>query len=772
MRLSERLSNGIEGTPFACRPLAFLCAVLLCALFLVQISLFLFIIYALAVLVYALLLAKKQGFKLKAVFAYLLMLMLVIGLVLPLAGAMNYKKLSALEGEHTVKGVIERVYFEERYGSLYLVRLDSIDGKRANGRATLEIDEPLGLVPFDTVTVKGELTDAREGLSGPDELIAKSRDICIDLKAVEVLSVTNEAKIGLNYRLYLTRNAIEARLYKLLPHSVAGYASALVIGEKAGLSDKLVYSMSALGISHILAVSGMHLSIISVMIAFACDKLKSSRRLVSVSIISGTFVFMGLAGFSASVVRAGIMLIISMLAPFFGSKSDPLTSLMLSGVIICIINPPTVISCSFLLSFFATLGIVLCGIYAQKRARVELYASRVGDMKCVYKIIKGIAFSLLITLCATLFTAPVMSLYFSEMSFFSFAVNPIAIPVAFASMLLTVLCLIFGNIPLVGAMLCKAFVFLYTAFEGLVSRCALYFSTSVSLKYPFFVPILILLAAILTFLTVRRIKNPIAVVSAFLTCAVIFAGCVQIHTAVNADTGEVAYICSPTAEGIVLTSGSKTMYIDIGNGSKTVPMYGVKEARESYYETELDAYMLTHYHSLHIKTFKRLVNNIEIKTLYLPTPETESEQTYYGIICELMKNSKIITYKRGDTVTFGNAKIESIKRCVLERSEHPVMAMCFTYGKKSVTYLGSSISESDICIDAEKFIAKSDAIICGRHGPVTKEDNKFLAYRINVPVYLSPFEDTNELVAFEGGKYTRLIANEEKIAGITLRVAD
>jgi hypothetical protein len=79
--------------------------------------------------------------------------------------------------------------------------------------------------------------------------------------------------------------------------------------------------------------------------------------------------------------------------------------------------------------------------------------------------------------------------------------------------------------------------------------------------------------------------------------------------------------------------------------------------------------------------------------------------------------------------------------------------MQFSANEKSITYIGSSVSESDINVSAEQFIAQSGAIICGRHGPITKENNKFLSYTDSKSVYLSPFEDTNELFSFENGKF-------------------
>ena len=83
-------------------------------------------------------------------------------------------------------------------------------------------------------------------------------------------------------------------------------------------------------------------------------------------------------------------------------------------------------------------------------------------MKRAYAVIRYIAFSFLVTLCATVFTAPVMALYFGEISFFALIINPVAIPMAFISMLLTVLVAVFADLPFVGAALGDILELLYS----------------------------------------------------------------------------------------------------------------------------------------------------------------------------------------------------------------------------------------------------------------------------------------------------------------------
>jgi len=773
MRLSEKLSYPIENTPFYNRPLCFFCAVFLCSLFLIQMSAMLFGIFVALIAVFAFVLAMRDK-KMRPFcnpVPYLMLAAILLSVILPTVNILNYNKLSSLSGERTVKALVLDEYYEEQFGSLYRVELIEIDGERVLGNAVASFTFDPMLSVYDTVTVVAELSDARAGMSFFEQLSAKSANVCLLLDTKEFVSVTNEGRSGIRYEIYRLRNGIGARLDEVLSPKTAAYAKALLIGDKDGLGVTFRADMSALGISHILAVSGMHMSIIAMLMTFVANRFKTSRKLKSAIMIVGGLVFTAIAGFSPSVVRAAVMMTVGLLAVFFGGKSDSLTSLMLSGVIICAAEPLNVISCSFLLSFFATLGIVLCALYAESASRRRMYSSRVGDMRLSYALARKIAFSLLVTLCATLFTAPVLSLYFSEISYFSFVMNPVAIPMAFVSMLLTLFSLFFGKTAFAGAFICDIFDFIYLKFESFVHFVARNFTTTASLLHPFFKLCLIILLCSLVFMWIARVRNPLAVIAAFSVVALIYAGSLQAYTLVTDGRTELTYISSETSEGLLLNSGSDTVYIDIGNGGKSVPVLALEVAETDYYETGLDGFMLTHYHSDHIGTFKRLLREQRIKTLYLPVPENEKERIFCRELEKHAEYTEIVKYKRGEPLQLGQATVLTLPYTLIERSEHPVIAIKVSFGAKSVTYLGSSVSESEANAVAEKFISDTSAIILGRHGPVTKESDTYLSFNKETEIYLSPFEDTDEAKAFPSGSYTYLSPNNEGIAKARFRLA-
>ncbi len=774
MQLTQKLSNGISETPFKNRPLAFILAVFLCALLFIQISTPVFIIYAACLALYSLYLGvKKGGFAIsRNPLVYILPAVVIIAVLLYIPTIYSYFKISELTGERTVKAVILQTYYEEQFGALYLAKVVSIDGVRLNACITIEFTEQVQYALYDTVTLKGVVTEAQDTLAFDELLLAKSQRLIAHAECTEFISVTNESKSGISYAVFSLGENIKARLYELLPSKTAGYACAILLGDKRGITNTFKSDMSALGISHILAVSGMHMSIIASIVTLGANRIKASRKTKSVMICACALVFMTVAGFSASVVRAGIMLIIGMLSVFSGGRADPITSLMLSGTIICVFSPQSVLSCGFLLSFFATLGIVMCALYAQQRARRKMYASKAGDMKRLMKVLKGLAFSLLISLCATLFTAPVMSVYFSEISFVSVLTNLFAVPMAFASMVFTLLTLVFGKVPLLGAVIIKAFTALYTGFEVLIKFLADTFTTTVSLRYPFFKICLILLAGIILFMLIRKIHSPLAFIGALTVTAILFGGGVQIYSLANVQRAEVVYVSEKNSEGLIISSGSDTLFIDIGNGSKKVTEYCTKIMENEYYETDFDGYMLTHYHSRHISTIERTLTASKIKALYLPVPQNEKENVFCQSIKVAAIGCKIVMYERGKEIKFDNVSLQTLEYSRLERSEHPVIAVKMSAFKKSIVYIGASVTESAAYIQADGFTYDAGAIICGSHGATVKENDAFLSIPNNLKVYLSPYENANEKALFPNASFVKLKADKSGFAYVRLALSD
>ncbi len=739
MSFTEKLSEPLKQSPFYCRPLCYFILMFLTALFTFLLNKLIFAVFVIFVVIYCGVVSVKNG--VFSAFNIITAIFLILGILCGVIAEHDYRSLENLSG-NTVNAVavIDEVVYQEAYASLYICSLESIDGNPCDGEITLEFPYETDFSPFDTLEFEGTLSDSRKGKSYSEKMNLISRNRIFDVEGIEIFSYNENAKSGFMYSIYRLQTAINGEFSAHLPAGASAYAKALFLGDTDGLSIKFKNDMSALGVSHILAVSGMHTSILATIVMLLCERLRISRILRAIMTALLAILFMFIADLSPSVTRSVIMLIISLLPAFFGRRGDNITSLFGSAFLICLISPRMVMSCSLLLSCVCCLAIVVCIPALDKTSYTELRSARNGKMKRMFKYLRRFISAVGISAVCSLVTAPLAWLYFGETSFVSVPANLVAVPVSTISMILTIPLLFFADVPLLGRALAEIFTFLYNITRAFADMMTSVGDTTVSLRYPFFVPILILLVTMFLFIRLCGIRKRIAFIAPFLLCTVVFSACLQIYNVAVSDRAEAIYMTSKTSEGFLLASGSESMYIDLGIGGKALPCEGIELSEERYAEVSLDAFMLTHYHSGHISTIKNLLLWNRIDRFYLPEPENEKDSSVLENLKRVISETEIVMYERGETVEFGKIAVTPGEYSLLERSTHPVLMLEIDLGEKQILWLGSSVTESVVALDAESALTKSEAVILGKHGPTMKESIKFYSSPPkNIPIIASPY---------------------------------
>lgn len=206
-----------------------------------------------------------------------------------------------------------------------------------------------------------------------------------------------------------SRQAIAKSIRLLLPEKVSAVARGMLLGDKYDIDETISAEFRNLGISHLLAVSGLHMSVITASILYILKNLKLNKKISAIVASVGAFLFMAITGFSPSVIRAGIMSIIYLLSSVLMRKSDSINSLGFSLLIILLLNPFAVMDIGLLLSFFATLGILLF--------------TRKFEQKFFYFLPHFLSSAFAVTLAASILTFPFIALSFKTFSIISFVAN-------------------------------------------------------------------------------------------------------------------------------------------------------------------------------------------------------------------------------------------------------------------------------------------------------------------------------------------------------------
>ncbi len=154
------------------------------------------------------------------------------------------------------------------------------------------------------------------------------------------------------------RNAGKEAIYRILPAREAGVLSAMLLGEKSGVDTELKDLYRQSGIAHILAISGLHVSLLGGAIAWLLQRTGMSRRKTSVITILLILGYGTLTGFSPATVRAVLMIISVNLAGIFRRVSDLPTATMLSLSLLLVLQPYRAGSSGMLMSFLAVAGVV------------------------------------------------------------------------------------------------------------------------------------------------------------------------------------------------------------------------------------------------------------------------------------------------------------------------------------------------------------------------------------------------------------------------------
>ena len=232
-----------------------------------------------------------------------------------------------------------------------------------------------------------------------------------------------------------------------LPTRESGLLTALCFGETAFLSDTETAAFRGSGLSHILVVSGLHLSIIALTIRRLLRRF--GRYPCCVLTLCAVWLFALFVGTTPSILRAATMLSLWLVGCLLFRRSDGLNALGLAAILLLAINPYTVWDVGFQLSFAATLGVVLLAhriIPPHEPIENDLPWYKRLWPRLYHAFISVVA----VSVSALLFTLPIACYHYGGFPLTALPANILATPMAGVTMLLGWLGALCGLIPFMG----------------------------------------------------------------------------------------------------------------------------------------------------------------------------------------------------------------------------------------------------------------------------------------------------------------------------------
>ncbi len=316
-------------------------------------------------------------------------------------------------------------------GWFYTLESSEIGGEKAEHKISFFSKELLDAQPYDEISFRAELYSIEDSQS---ESYYKPKGIYLQSFWHSKAEISKGHDRPIGYYFLKAKEYSVGRINSVMCGEESGLAVAMLTGDKDGLSDETVDDFKRSGLSHVMAVSGLHMSIIVMglykAMMFFCRRIRWLPGIVCTLV---SFGYCGVTGFSMSAVRSCLMIAVMLMGSAFFKRSDSLNSLGLAALVITLVNPFAVLDWSFMLSFSATLGIVLCSKHIN---RISSGVSKIIKFRALRYFVRTVVTVVLISLAATVFCLPVTLFFIGGVSLVFLPANLLtlyAVPVALVS---------------------------------------------------------------------------------------------------------------------------------------------------------------------------------------------------------------------------------------------------------------------------------------------------------------------------------------------------
>ena len=678
-------------------------------------KIFAFIISAVSLAISTVAVIKAEKKAVAVVFAALCVIAPLLGLV---CGTLHTGKDTAAKKyadgeEHAITAEITRAIYEKQFGSLYYAKVSDVDGEKADFYIQLEFSYLPELVIHEKTEIRAVLSEP----SGSDAALLRSKGVILCAEVDGFLSVGDGGRLTLPEKI----NSFLAGIFdKTIGGDEADFAGAIFLGNRERVSQKVKLAFRRSGTSHLLALSGLHISVLAAGLEFALKAARVKKKIRIAVSIPVTVMFALITGLSASVLRSAIMLVIYFVAQLIGEEKDSLTSLFAALALIITFRRYAVWDAGLWMSFSATLGLILFSDrllphFAPMTRKT--YSRAKKFFRAGVKYVLGL---LSATVIATLFTLPVTYLLFGGISIISPISNLILVPLSQVLLYLLALLCVFFNVPFIGAGLAfaaKRLILLICRLAGLFASPS---GVYISIKYPF-TPYLIAAALIFVAVIVFVPKiNPRSVLAVSVALCMAFAGCGAVMYKITENEIYAVAVSERSSDAFGIVYRGRSFVIDVSTGGFSVPYSAVTET-SGYAACETDVLILTHLHRYHAATLDRLCGYFKINKLLIPAAESVADS-------EIIMNILAIADENGVQTEFYNRRAESTVACgymkillpeytLLKRSTHPVITFSVYLGEtQAMLYSGAGAEETD-----DEKVYSAALVFFGAHGPVRKQ---------------------------------------------------
>lgn len=521
--------------------------------------------------------------------------------------------------------------------------------------------------------------------------------------------VRKSLNAGTDHLVPRLRQGIKHTLLKIFPEDLQGFAMSLLLGDSSLLSNTDDNNLQNSGIRHIIAVSGLHISILFSFIHVIVWKKRWLTALLGIPLL---LLFAALAGFTPSVVRACFMQILMIIAMVLDRDYDPATALSLAVLIILGIDPLAVSSVSFQLSVGCVAGIFLFSSRLNSFITSRKLFGKFSGKTLKFRFKRMLASSASMSLSAMSLTIPLGAHYFGTVCTVGVLTNLVtlwAITYIFCG---TILCLILSFVYLPLAQIVAypiSWIMRYVlAASGLIAKIPY---ATISSHNIYVLIWLIFSYALLVLLFCMQKKSPW-----MISACIISVMCISlIFSWLEGHNGTFRMTVLDVGQGqcIILQSDDKCYVIDCGGQSAE----GAADMAAQLLRTQgidiVDGLILTHYDQDHAGGVDSFAGQIYVKKFYCP--DMENDDPIRTLLAEKYAD-RIVWVQSKQYITFADTFITLLPGNRSLSGNNGSMSILYQIKNYDILITGDLQAQGEQNLLSTIRLPRVEILVAGHHG--------------------------------------------------------
>lgn len=525
------------------------------------------------------------------------------------------------------------------------------------------------------------------------------------------------------------RQSIRDVLKRTFPERTHPFAQALLIGD----SDLLPYGQDIAfqisGIRHVIAVSGLHVSVLFALISMITFRKRFLTALIGIPLLA---VFAAAAGFSPSVSRACLMSGLMLLSQLTEKEYDGPTSLAFAVLTMTVVNPMVVTAVGFQLSVCSVAGIFLC--YTPVNSWILDKLGREKGRTWKSRMKSAVSSSVAMSISASVLTTPLCAYYFGMVSLIAVLTNLLLLwlilPVFMGIVCVCAMALFWQTGAVVLAKLVSIPMMLILWVTGLLSRFPL---AAVYTTQPFIVLWLVGTYLGLAVFMLRKRRNPVhfaSWVGIGLSAALVLGWLIP-----QQQESRITVLDVGQGQCILLQSGERTFLVDCGGDYDSIAGETAAKTLLGRGITCLDGVIVTHYDRDHMGGIPYLLSWVDTDLLILPDTDDRGKR-------EALTGETVLV---SDTLTLED---DSMKLTVFGPvysgySNENSLCILFETENCAILITGDRSGFGERMLLRQYSIPDVDILVAGHHGSGDSTTQELLDVVTPETVLISLSEDNN-----------------------------